>query len=154
MGESTLAVVEGDVQGVVGPVEKAGPTGADRAGDVQGGDAGLLGPGDTAGDGGGLGTGPSADGEADASGRDAAACPMQRSTSVAAGGAAGASRSSRRAPRPVPAPWLGSNTGEYATSSNWPRLTGEVFVGGGTEGDDVISEKGNTFSSKTTSRDM
>jgi hypothetical protein len=68
----------------------------------------------------------------------------------AAGAALDASRSSRQAPRPVLAPWLGNNIGEYATSSNWTGLTGVEFVGG-TEGDNGIFEKGNGFSSKTPS---
>jgi hypothetical protein len=33
-------------------------------------------------------------------------------------GSGRSSRSSRRAPRPVPAPWLGNNAGEYAASTN------------------------------------
>jgi hypothetical protein len=45
--------------------------------------------------------------------------------------------SSRRAPRPVPAPWLGNKAGECAIS-----------VG------DCGTEKGKTFSSKTTSLEI
>jgi hypothetical protein len=45
------------------------------------------------------------------------------------------SKSSNRAPRPVPAPWLGNNTGEYATSSNWSEAIEDECIGGGAVGD-------------------
>jgi hypothetical protein len=31
----------------------------------------------------------------------------------------------------VPAPWLGNNTGEYATSSNWSEAIEDECIGGG-----------------------
>ena len=41
------------------------------------------------------------------------------------------SNSFKRAPRPVPAPWLGNNKGEYATSSNWSEATEDECRDGG-----------------------
>jgi hypothetical protein len=70
-----------------------------------------------------------------------------------AGCSEGSSSSSRRAPRPVPAPWLGNNTGEYAASTNWSDARG-VECKGGDEEVDGSAENGNTFSSKMTSREI
>jgi hypothetical protein len=44
-------------------------------------------------------------------------------------GASGVS-SSRRAPRPTPAPWLASKDGAYAVSINWSAESKEDFVTG------------------------
>jgi hypothetical protein len=69
-------------------------------------------------------------------------------------GGTGASRISKRAPRPVPAPWLGNNTGEYATSSNWSGAMEDECK----EGDSLVEigslAKGKTCSSNTTSREI
>jgi hypothetical protein len=61
--------------------------------------------------------------------------------------------SSRRAPRLVHATWLGSNTGACAQSTNWSAI-GEEWELDDEESEDRVLEKGNTFSSKTTSRLM
>ena len=66
----------------------------------------------------------------------------------------GASRISKRAPRPVPAPWLGNNRGEYATSSNWSEATEDECMTGGSIVDTGRLAKGKTCSSNTTSREM
>jgi hypothetical protein len=65
-----------------------------------------------------------------------------------------ASKISKRAPRPVPAPWLGNNTGEYATSSNWSEAMEDECKGGDSSVETGSLAKGNTRSSNTTSRDM
>ena len=46
-------------------------------------------------------------------------------------GGDGASKISKRAPRPVPTPWLGSNIREYATSSNWSEAIEDECMDGG-----------------------
>lgn len=66
----------------------------------------------------------------------------------------GTSRISKRAPRPVPAPWLGNNRGEYATSSNWSEAREDECIGGDSWVDTGKLAKGNTCSSNTTSRDI
>jgi hypothetical protein len=72
-----------------------GPAGRERVGDG----VGEVGPGEGDGEWGGL-----AGGDRGASERGAVACPMHGSMWGVAGTALGASSSSRRAPRPVPAP--------------------------------------------------
>ena len=64
------------------------------------------------------------------------------------------SNSSKRAPRPVPAPWLGNSKGEYATSSNWSEATEDECRDGGSTVDTGSLAKGKTCSSNTTSRDI
>ena len=64
------------------------------------------------------------------------------------------SNSSKRAPRPVPAPWLGNSKGEYATSSNWSEATEDECRDGGSTVDTGRLAKGKTCSSNTTSRDI
>jgi hypothetical protein len=71
---------------------------------------------------------------------------------MAAASTGESSRSSKRAPRPTPAPWLGNNKGEYATSSNWSAVTEDECSG--VIVDTGRLEKGKEFSSKITSRDM
>jgi hypothetical protein len=120
-GAESVGDAQGDAQGDSGPAgvdEAGGELGRGDAGGgpSAGGEGGLTG-------GGGLGA---RGGDGGASGRDAGACAMHRLTWTSTG----ASRTSRRAPQAVPAPWLGNNTGEYAASSNWPGLTGVEFVGG------------------------
>jgi hypothetical protein len=92
--------------GALGRDEHVGPLAGDNGpavGEHAGDRVGEVGPGegDRAGDDeqGGL-----AGGNGRASGGGAVACPMHGSTWGVAGAALGASRSSRRAPRPVPAP--------------------------------------------------
>ena len=64
------------------------------------------------------------------------------------------SNSSKRAPRPVPAPWLGNSKGEYATSSNWSEATEDECRDGGSAVDTGSLAKGKTCSSNTASRDI
>jgi hypothetical protein len=64
--------------------------------------------------------------------------------------AAESSRSSKRAPRPVPAQWLGNKAGRCAISANWSIETGDDAKGVCDKVDDV-DKNGKTFSSKTTS---
>ena len=64
------------------------------------------------------------------------------------------SNSSKRAPRPVPAPWLGNSKGEYATSSNWSEATEDECRDGALTEDTGRLAKGKTCSSNTTSRDI
>jgi hypothetical protein len=62
-------------------------------------------------------------------------------------------RSSKRAPRPVHALWLGNKAGECAISVNWSIETADDVVGVSDELDDE-DENRNIFSSKTTSREI
>ena len=64
------------------------------------------------------------------------------------------SNSSKRAPRPVPAPWLGNSKGEYATSSNWSEAREDECMDGGASVDTGRLANGKTCSSNTTSREM
>ena len=80
-------------------------------------------------------------------------CNIGRSTCPSEGGDddGESSKSSKRAPRPVPAPWLGNSKGEYATSSNWSEATEDECRDGGSTVDTVRLAKGKTCSSNTTS---
>ena len=141
----------------------AGETGGGGGGAEAGGDGGPCAgeSGSRCPAKGGLGVGEASSGIRGVPGKggagvevDAAAWGMQRSTSGVAGDEAGSSNSCRHAAQPVPAPWLGSNAGEYATPTNWSGESADECMGGATGVDDGILANGNKFSSKTTSREI
>jgi hypothetical protein len=152
---SATGVTSGELPGEGGSPGEAGDE--DEAG------VGLGGAGQVRGEAGPVPEGEAARGVAGGSGERAWALGPRpcrgagRSTWASDGSGdegSGTSRISKRAPRPVPAPWLGNSTGEYATSSNWSEAMEDECKEGDSSVETGSLAKGNTRSSNTTSRDM